>query len=368
MAKKTENNKKSAKKGNVFDISIGGVPLAQKALLARHLAIMLKAGLSLTESLNISLDSSRGQLRTVLESILRSVTSGRSLAQAMSDHPKVFSGLFLSAVRAGEASGTLEQNLDHLATQLEKDKELVAKVSGALLYPIIVLIATGVLGIVIAFFVLPQITPLFLGLKIKLPITTQILIAFSVLIQKAGTQVLIGLVVAILLFVWLVRQKFVKPLTHWIFLQTPVFGPMIRATNLARFARTFGMLLKSGLRIDEALDIMKDILGNVYYQKVIAELVTRITKGGTLFENLENHSWLFPVVLTHMIRVGEESGRLEDTLLYLGEYYESEVDTATKTLSTVIEPLLLIFIGLAVGFLALSIITPIYSITGGVHK
>lgn len=366
MKKKTTPS--TPKKKSALNMSIGGVSVEQKALLARHLAIMLKAGLPLTEALHIAQDSATGSLKGILDDIFRSVTAGRSFADTLADHKKEFSGLFVSAVRAGEVSGTLEQNLEHLAVQLEKDKDLNSKIKGALLYPIIVLIATFVLGMVIAFYVLPQIVPLFVGLKMTLPPTTRFLIAFSQLIQKSGITVLFGIVGFFVFVFWFLRQSFVKPITHWILLHSPLIGPLARATNLARFSRTLGMLLKSGLRIDEAIDIMRQILGNYYYQHVIGELERRVTKGSSMYENLQRYPFLFPLVVVHMVRVGEESGRLEDTLLYLGDYYESEVDSAIKSLSTVIEPLLLLLIGGAVGFLALSIIAPIYSITGGVHQ
>lgn len=365
--KKTKIATRTTKKKSL-DITIGGVNLGQRALLARHLAIMLKAGLSLTESLAIAKDSVKGTLKNILEDISRSVTSGRSFADALSDHQKHFSGLFISAVRAGEVSGTLEVNLEHLALQLEKDRAIASKVKGAMLYPIIVLVATFGLGLVIAFFVLPQIVPLFIGLKAELPITTRMLIAFSALIQNHGKALLIGIMAAIIFLFWLLRQPFIKPLTHGLLLRLPIIRPITQATNLARFSRTLGMLLKSGLRIDEAIEIMKTTLGNVYYKRAMNELGMRVTKGSTLHEILAHHPQLFPMVLVHMVRVGEESGKLDETLLYLGDYYESEVDNATKALATIIEPLLLIFIGLAVGFLALSIITPIYNITGGVRR
>ena len=358
----------SKKNKSILNITLGGVSLGQRALLARHLAIMIKSGLSLTEALRITVDSSRGTLRVILEDILRSVTSGRSFGDALEDHRKHFSGLFVSAVRAGEVSGTLEANLEHLALQLEKDREIAGKVKGAMLYPMIVLIATFVLGLVISFVVLPQIIPLFKGLGQELPITTRWLIAFANLVEQHGTALLIGIVVGVVFFVWFLRRPFVRPVTHALFLRVPIIKHITIATNLARFSRTLGLLLKSGLRIDEAMEIMKQSLSNVYYKRAMHEVGTRVTKGSTLYEILEQHPMLFPIVLIHMVRVGEESGKLEDTLLYLGDYYEMEVDNATKALSTIIEPLLLIFIGLAVGFLALSIITPIYNITGGVRK
>src|SRR3989338_3865617 len=365
--KRTHVQKKSAKK-NSLAMPIGGVSSGQKTLLARHMAIMLKSGLSLTEALNIIQDSARGTLKSVIENVSRSVSSGRSFADALSDHKKVFSGLFVSAVRAGEVSGTLETNLEHLALQLEKDRATLSKVKGALVYPIIVLVATLILGLVIAFFVLPQITPLFTGLRMELPITTRGLIAFSKIVEQHGTLLLISIIGGGIVLMWLLRRPFVRPVTHWFFLRIPIIKHITQAANLARFSRTLGMLLKSGLRIDEALEIIKQTLENVYYKAAMHELGVRVTKGSALYEILNQYPVLFPMVLVHMVRVGEESGKLEDTLLYLGDYYESEVDGATKALSTVIEPALLIFIGLAVGFLALSIITPIYNITGGVRK
>ena len=366
--KKKVKQSPTPKKRNVLTMTIGGVSLGQRSLLARHLAIMLKSGLSITESLKISKDTTRGTLRGILEDVSRSVASGRSFADALSDHEKHFTGLFISAVRAGEVSGTLETNLEHLALQLEKDRAMASKVKGAMLYPIIVLIATFILGMVVSFFVLPQIIPLFMGLGQELPLTTRGLIAFSKIVEEHGTILLIGIIIGVIVFLWLVRQSFVKPLTHGLFLRMPIIKQITQATNLARFARTLGMLLKSGLRIDEAIEIMKSTLSNVYYRDAMQELGIRVTKGSTLHEILEQRPRLFPLVLVHMIRVGEESGKLEDTLLYLGDYYEAEVDDATKALSTIIEPLLLIGIGCAVAFLALSIITPIYNITGGVRR
>lgn len=368
MAKKKVQSQQKKSKKNPFDISFGGISHGQRTLLARHLAIMLKSGLSLTESLHIVQDSAKGKLKSVLDHVLRSVTSGRSFAEALADHKKIFSGLFISAVHAGEVSGTLETNLEHLAVQLEKDRAIMSKVKGALVYPIIVLVATVVLSLVIAFFVLPQIIPLFIGLKMKLPVTTQMLIAFSLFVQQHGIPFLIGLIAGTVFLLWFFKRPFVRPVTHWFFLRIPIIKQITQSANLTRFSRTLGMLLKSGLRIDEALEIMKQTLENVYYKAALQELVLRVTKGSTLYEILTQYPVLFPSVLVHMVRVGEESGKLEDTLLYLGDYYESEVDAATKALSTAIEPALLIFIGLAVGFLALSIITPIYSITGGVKK
>jgi len=351
-----------------MDLSIGGTGLTDKALLAKHLSVMQQAGLTITESLAIVEDSARGRMKHILAAVKKSVESGNSLSDSLKRFPKVFSGIFVSAVYAGETSGTLSENLKTLADQLAKEKELNAKIKGAMLYPIFILAASLVLGLTMSFLVLPKIIPLFEGLKTTLPPTTRALIAFSHFVGNHGTALFFGIVFGVIFLLWLIKQKFSHPVTHWILLNAPIIKKIVRNTNLARFSRTLGTLLKSGLNIDEALGITRTTVGNYYFQNVIEEAGERVRKGTTLAENLAEHEKLFPRMTTRMIRVGEESGNLEDTLAYLAEFYEAEVDNSTKSLSTAIEPILLLGIGLVVGFLALSIITPIYNITGNIQQ
>lgn len=350
------------------DISIGGVGPAQISILAKQLAVMLRAGLTLNESLLIARDSSRGKLTTCLSEVSSSISAGQKLSRALSDYPRIFSPLFINAVRAGETSGTLVENFEQLAVQLQKEKELASKIKGAMIYPIVVLVAALILGAGLAFFVLPQITPLFERLNVDLPITTKIIIWISKQIQSHGVAIGIGSLLAIIGFAVLIRQRFMQPITHGILLRVPVIAPLTRHANLARFCRTLGTLLGSGLNIDEALLILQDTMGNYYYRNAVSSVARLTTRGTKLSRNLEDHEWLFPKLVTRMIGVGEESGKLQEALLFLADYYEDELDTSTKSLSTAIEPLLLIGIGLAVGFLALSIITPIYEITGSVKR
>jgi len=349
------------------DISIGGINLTARALLAKHLAIMQKSGLTITESLEIIRDSTTGRMKKIIEKILVSVRSGNTLSESLARYPKVFSGIFVSSVYAGETSGTLDENLENLAEQLEKEKELVSKVKGAMLYPIVVLVAALGLGLAMSFLVLPKIVPLFEGLKTELPISTQLLIRFSHFVGEHGTGLFLGIVLSVIFLIWLIKQKFVHPVTHWLLLHIPILKSISRNSNLARFSLTLGMLLKSGLSIDEALDVTEKSLENYYYQRAVLEIRNRISHGSTLAENLQAHKNLFPKMTAKMIMVGEQSGKLEDTLFYLANFYEVEVDNSTKSLATAIEPILLIFIGLIVGFLAISIITPIYNITGNIR-
>ncbi|MFC1595125.1 type II secretion system F family protein [Patescibacteria group bacterium] len=367
MAKK--KTKKSSKDINFdMNISVGRVTLTQKALFAKHISVMLKSGLAITEALSIARDSAKGKLRSVINDILQSVESGNSLSDSFNRHPKVFSDLFVTATYAGESSGTLVENLENVASELESEKELSSKIKSAMLYPTVVMVAAFVLGMVLSFVVLPKIIPLFEGLKADLPATTRGLIWFSHFIQDHSVSLPIGIIATVVFLLWLLRQRFIKPVTHKILLTTPIIKKVSRASNLARFCRTLGTLLKSGLTIDESLDITKKTLGNYYYRKAIEGLSKNVARGSKLSDSLESNPELFPLLVTRMIKVGEESGKFEETLFYLAHFYEVEVDTSTKTMATAIEPVLLIAIGLTVGFLALSIITPIYEITGNVKR
>jgi len=370
MSKKIKSKSKSKK--NIFDTDIsfgfGRIDIGTRAVFAKNLAVMLKSGLPLLESLNILVDSTNGRFKKIIQGVMKSVESGHSLSSALSIYPKVFFGAFISSVYAGEKSGTLEENLRHTAERLKKEKELIAKVKGAMFYPVVVLIASFILGLIMALVVLPKITPLFEGLKIELPMSTRILIGVSHFVQNNYLVLIFGIIISIIFIFWLLRQKFIKPITHWILLHIPIIKSVSRNTNLVRFCLTLGTLLESGLSIDEAIKISQKSVGNYYYQQALMQVSQHIGKGSKLSNNLAAFSDLFPVMVIRMIKVGEESGRLEEILLYLAEYYEVEVDTTTKTLATAVEPILLIGIGFVVAFLALSIITPIYKITGGVRR
>lgn len=351
-----------------IDLSIGGTGLGERALLAKYLAIMQQSGLTITESLDIIQETAKGRMKKIITAVNKSVEAGNSLADSFGRFPKIFSGIFISAVYSGENSGTLSENLQHLADQLQKEKELSSKIKGAMLYPIVVLIAAFVLGMGMSFLILPKIIPLFEGLKTELPFTTRALISFSHFVANNTVSLAIGIVVGVIVLLAILKAKFSRPVTNWLLLKLPIVKGIVVNTNLARFSRTLGTLLKSGLNIDEALQITSQTVSNYYYQKSLREISERVSKGSRLAASMEDYKKLFPKMVSRMILVGEQSGNLEGTLIYLAEFYEIEVDNSTKNLSTAIEPILLLLIGLVVGFLALSIITPIYNITGNIHR
>lgn len=351
-----------------INFSIGGTSLAEKALLAKYLAIMQQSGLTITESLEIIEESAKGKMKEIISTVKRSVESGNSLADSFGRFPKVFSGIFISAVYAGESSGTLSENLQHLADQLQKEKELNSKIKGAMFYPVVVLVAAFMLGLGMTFFVLPKIIPLFEGLKTELPPTTRALIVFSHFVAAHPIGLPVGILLGVILLVALLKAKFTRPVTNWLLLKIPIVKGIAMNTNLAKFSRTLGTLLKSGLNIDEALGIASQTVGNYYYQRSLREIGERVSKGSSLAASMEEYKKLFPRMTNRMVMVGERSGRLESTLIYLADFYEAEVDNSTKNLSAALEPILLLVIGLVVGFLALSIITPIYNITGNINS
>ncbi len=366
----TAPREQTKQKRSIFalEIDLGRVNATQRTLFAKNMSMMIRSGLPIGEALGISADSAQGSFKKVLLGVRDSVLAGGPLSDGLAQYPKAFSPLFINSVRAGEKSGTLEENLSYVSEQLRKEKELSEKIWGAMLYPIVVLIAALGLSIAIVFFVLPKITPLFEGLGVALPVTTRILIWISGFVQAHGASALVGLGAFIVLVSWLVRQKFSRPTTNFVILHLPVIKSLVRNSNTARFCRTLGTLIKSGLSIDEAVRISAETSSNYYYEQALRDVSRRLMSGTKLSSTLMLYENLFPKIVTRMIRVGEESGRLEETLLYLAAFFEEEVDADTKNLSVAIEPILLISIGLIVGFLALSIITPIYSITGNIGR
>jgi type IV pilus assembly protein PilC len=345
----------------------GGADIGQRVLFAKNLSVMIKSGLTVNEALRITADAAQGRFREVVLQVLASVEAGGALSDGLKKFPRVFSPLFVNAVYAGEASGTLEGNLVHVAEQMRKERELSQKVKGAMLYPCVVLAATFTVGIGIVFFILPKLTPIFEGLDVELPATTRLLLWVSRCAQEEGAALLGAVALCGAAFWWTVRQRFSHPGTHLLLLQAPVIGKLSCHSNLARSCRTLGTLLQSGVPIHEATALTASTATNFYYVRALQDVSQRMASGSMLADNLQLHEKLFPKFMIGMIRVGEQSGRLDEVLLYLAAYFEEEVDESAKSLSATIEPILLLVLGLLVGFLALSIITPIYSITGNLH-
>lgn len=338
----------------------------EQLLLTKYLSVLLRSGLPIDDALDILLQQAKGPLKTILATLKHAVTSGQTLADGLETYPHIFSSIYVNLIRAGESSGTLQQNFEQLAGQMQKEHELRQKIQGAMMYPSIVLLsAVGVTtGIVV--FILPNITKLFDSLNVPLPFTTVILLWISRIIGDHGLLIALGLIAAVIAFAFLRTLPAVKPVTHWITLHVPVVGTIARNASLARLTRLLGTLLNSGMPINDALPVTISVLKNVHYQRLFVNVQTTIAQGSSLADALAGSPRLVPPIALRLIRVGEETGTLGDMFLYLAGFYEQEVDESTKNATTLLEPLLIVMIGVMVGVLAFSIITPIYKVIGSI--
>lgn len=344
---------------------VSGVDLA---LSIRHMAVMLESGLSLEDTLDvISKQSPDPKLREAYLDILKDVRSGRVMSSAMRKYPKIFSDVIVSIVEVGEQGGTLEKNLNFLAVFLKKNYELLRKVKGAMVYPAIILLLTAVEMLGVIYFILPKMESLFNAFEDP-PALTMFILNFSKFTRANIIWIVIGL--AILIFV---TVKFFKTpkgveLKDKIALKFPIIKELIRKNILATFSRTLGILLESGIPLADGLKITAATTTNVVYARIFDELQREVQKGNNIADFLEKYPNHFPPLYVKMISVGEKTATLEDNLLYLYDYFAEEVEEMTSNMSTIIEPLLLIFIGVMVAVLAISIVGPIYQLTGNINQ
>lgn len=357
------------KKGKILFLQriltqIGHISLMDKVLFTQYLEVMLKAGLSLVKALHILVSQTANRkFKRVIQDLHRSVETGVTFCDALARHPKVFPDLYVNVVKTGEVSGTLTQALNQLAVQLKKDRDLVKKVTGAMTYPAVVLVAMGGIGFLMMTFVLPKLVTIFEEFDARLPLPTRILIATSKFMGAYVWWILGGIVLFGFLAFKVVRSRTGRLIFHRIYLYLPVIGKVVKKINLARFIRNLASLLASGLPILEALNVVSDALGNVYYQKAVKASIVEVQKGTALSKALAHNKLLFPPIITQVLEVGEETGALDEILVKLAEFYEEDVDQTMKNISTIVEPVLMLVIGAAVGAMAIAVILPIYSLT-----
>lgn len=346
------------------------VSFLDKLLFAKHLAIMLKSGVTLAESLETLLAQTKSPaFKAVLNAVLRDIKNGQQLGAALKKHPNVFDYFYISLVDIGEESGTLEENLSFLANQLAKDYAMRKKIVGALLYPAIILATVTVLGLGLSIFVFPKLIDLFSSFNIELPLSTKILLFTAGVLKNYWFLLLVGLTAIGFFLSLIVHHPKVKPSWHRLLLNLPIFGSLIQNEQLAALFRDIGVMLKSGLTIKQALAVQEKVTSNLVFKAYIQDLQKSVEKGKAVEEELlTGHFSKISPIAVRMIGVGEKTGKLDEIFLYLGDFFEEEVDNAAKNLSVVLEPVLLLVIGLIVGFVAISIITPIYQFTGSIRR
>lgn len=339
--------------------------IKEQTMFAKRLSFLIKAGVPLLDSLYLIRNQTRGKGKVkIFDAVINDVSCGQYLSTGLGKFRNHFGDFTVNLIRIGELSGILSENLMYLADELAKKHALQRKVRGALIYPIFITITTlGVTGL-LTVFIFPKIMPVFVSLNITLPFTTRVLLALSTFLQSWGIHVLVLALILGACFAYVrARWYWLHRSTDRMLLVVPVVGEIARAYNVSNFCRTLGILLRSGVQVTEALEITASVTKNYVYREAYTLLAVEVMKGETIAKHIPVGTTVFPDLLSHMIAIGEKSGTLTETLGYLSDLYETEVDEQTKNLSNTIEPILLVIMGLIVGLIAVSVITPIYDIT-----
>lgn len=339
-------------------------------LFTKHMATMIKAGIPISDALStLSAQTNSLSFRKIIDAVSADVQNGQTFAKALGKHPRVFDQFYVSLIGISEKSGSLDENLEFISKQLAKNYNLKKKIQTAMLYPTLIFIAVTIMGGFISFFILPQLVDFFSAFDIELPLTTRILLFIANAFKNYGVLIAIGFVGTFISLKLLTKTKYIKPLWDTFLIKIPIFGTFVSSSNLAQITRNLGVLIKSGVPVAQSIDITAGTLSNLKFKNDLLRIGASLTKGRNISESIEKGNYHeFPPLVSKMIGVGEKTGKLDESLLYLGDFYEEEIDNFSKNLTTILEPLLLITIGLVVGFVALAIITPIYELTGSIRR
>ncbi|MEN9327758.1 MAG: hypothetical protein RI947_566 [Candidatus Parcubacteria bacterium] len=329
----------------------------------RQIAIMLNAGLTLIDCFEIlRRQITRPLLLKIVEDIDREVRGGKSFSETLKKYPEHFSDLYISLVKSGEASGKLSEILLKLAENLEKQREFQGKIKGALIYPLIVIIGMISVMFIMVTFVVPKLLGLYKDFNIPLPVSTQILIIISSFTSKFWPLIIVAVFFGITFMRRYLKTKQGKLLYDQMLLRIPMIKNVIKIAVLVDSTRTLAILIGSGVSILDGLNIVIETTSNSIFQQAFKSITKQVEKGVSLGQAMTNEG-IFPPILVQMTTVGEQTGHLDDTLLRISRYFEMESELAVKTLTTLIEPAILVFLGVGVGFLVMSVITPIYNLT-----
>lgn len=346
----------------------GSVPLIDKITFCRYIGSMLSSGLSLSDGLSVLKDEVKQPLMSrILNDMLYSLEQGQQLSAVFERYPTVFEPFFLTLVRAGEVSGKLAEVFKYLETELHAEYNLKSKIKGALLYPAVVFSAMIGIGVLMFFFVLPQIGKVFLNLKVPLPTFTKTMFSFSLWLSQQFVPIIVGALLLITLAVFALQKDKVRRLLFRIAEMAPLVKNLVKKIDLARFNRIFSTLIRSAVPITEALEISLDSLSWHEYRDMSKSITDEIRKGKPLSQVLKSKK-AFPPLMTQMVTAGEKTGQLDSSLNDLAAFYEQEVEEELKNLTQILEPVLMLLVGIAVGVMILSIIAPIYSVVGNFQQ
>jgi len=335
----------------------------EKILFAKNISSMIESGLPMSRALSVIKRQSRNKkFKDIIGEIEKDISTGNNFSVALARHPGVFSDIFVAMSRAGEESGQLTGSLKIVGDQMERSNTLKKKIRGAMMYPSVIITAMIIIAILMLIFVVPSLTDTFRDLDIELPGSTMFIIFVSDALKHNTFLVFGGLVAFAVGTALGIRSKQGRRILNSVVLKLPVISGLVKESNSAMTARTLSSLLSSGVEVVQALEITRDVVQNHHYQSVLDKAKEAISKGKQLSEVFMESTHLYPVFVGEMIAVGEETGKLSTMLENVAKYYEEEVQQKTKDLSTIVEPVLMVVVGAAVGFFAVSMITPMYSI------
>ncbi len=346
-----------------LDKFLNRVSFADLVVMTRQLATMIESGLVLSEALDILQEQqSNRRLKETLGKISRDIKSGLDLASAIKKNPDIFPPLYSNLIKAGEASGKLDSVLLQMADSMEKDREFRARIKGAMIYPAVISVMMVGVILIMLLFVIPRLTSLYTQSNIELPLPTKILISTSGFFISYWWIILIFSILAGVVFNRWVASSSGRYQFDSLLLKTPIIGKLVQETSLTNFTRTFGLLIAAGIPIIDSLTIVTDVVSNSVYKRSMQTCALGVERGLTLSSQLEQ-TGVFPKIVSQMFRVGEETGKVDAIAFKLSEYFESESDHMVKNLTVIIEPVILVLLGIGVAFLVLSIILPIYQLT-----
>ena len=351
-----------------FNISIGtGIKRIEIMRTAKNLSAMLSAGLSISRALSvIERQSSNKNLKKIVTGLSESIKKGSSFHEALAVYPNVFPEIFIAMVRAGEESGSLPESLSVVALQMERSEELIRKVRGAMIYPAIVITAIIIVGILMLMYVVPTLTSTFTSLGVQIPLSTRVIVALSNFMTNNASLVLVIIIAFVVGGFAFVRSRLGGRIVLSVALRLPVIGELVRETYTARASRTLSSLLSAGVPVLDSLTITAEVVRAKVFSDVVKDAELRVKKGELLSVAFSEHNNLYPILMSDMLSVGEETGKVAEMLKQIAEFYETDVAEKTKDISTIIEPVLMVIIGVFVGIFAVSMIAPIYQLSSAI--
>jgi len=365
-AEEAKENKKQSSLDGVFQKLNFLKRVSQKEIIffAQNLQVMIRSGLALDRSLHtLAEQSTNTKLKAILNDLAKNTEMGVALNESIKKYQRIFGAITVNMIKAGEVSGRLEDVLLQIYVQIKKNHEMKSKIKAAMIYPIIVIIAMIVIGVIMFIFVIPKITSLFDQMEAELPIATKILITVSNFTVHNGWIIFLIFFVAVSVFIASFRNKKILYFYHSLALRLPIFGEIIKKINLAKFSRTISSLIKTDIPIVKTMQLTSQVLGNVVYKNALSESAKDLESGASLTDILKRYPKLFPPIIIQMSMAGEETGSLDEILGEIASFYEDEIDQIMKTLPSIIEPILILILGVAVAGMAVAILMPMYSLT-----